>query len=313
MYITSYFLPGYTSGLLPHFPPIKHKKNMVGNNNTKNEAHKASSQGSVLNQPSFFFVCSVLHRSRHGNVIGQHLLAAALNTISHHLHWQDTERLFKLYAELLDAEQEGGDEGRGGHGGQVQVAVAQLLVQGQRQEEQPDGQEARGVPGVHQRHGRLEDALAHAHGVAEAAQVAVDRAQLHVVHVGVVHHGAQLLHNAHGAVLGLHDLVSVLLAQQTHKFRVQLILLILPVPEVALDRASIGNDQVSEPGLLSNHFRGVGVPILGVEEAKAVAHKVTGAVNGETPLNAGIPPPRIGRVSTEDQQQTQSRGAQGER
>mmetsp|Transcript_5516 Transcript_5516/g.7714 ORF Transcript_5516/g.7714 Transcript_5516/m.7714 type:complete len:282 (-) Transcript_5516:485-1330(-) len=252
-------------------------------------------------------------RGGHSNVVGKHLFAAALNAVAHDLHGQHAEGLLDLDAQLLNAQEEHGDQEGDGDGGQVQIAVAQLLVQGQRQEEQPDGQEARGVPGVHQRHGRLEDALAHAHGVAEAAQVAVDRAQLHVVHVGVVHHGAQLLHNAHGAVLGLHDLVSVLLAQQTHKFRVQLILLILPVPEVALDRASIGNDQVSEPGLLSNHFRGVGVPILGVEEAKAVAHKVTGAVNGETPLNAGIPPPRIGRVSTEDQQQTQSRGAQGER
>mmetsp|Transcript_12012 Transcript_12012/g.19302 ORF Transcript_12012/g.19302 Transcript_12012/m.19302 type:complete len:322 (-) Transcript_12012:502-1467(-) len=313
MYITSYFLPGYTSGLLPHFPPIKHKKNMVGNNNTKNEAHKASSQGSVLNQPSFFFVCSVLHRSRHGNVIGQHLLAAALNTISHHLHWQDTERLFKLHAELLDAEQEGGDEGRGGHGGQVQVAVAQFLVQRQRQAQQPDVQEARGVPRVHQRNGRLEDALHGPEGVAEPGEVLVDLLLLDGRQVGVAHRLAQQLHDAAGAVGGGHHVVGLLRAQQGRELPAQLLRLGRPVAEVPLEHAGKADDLVGELGLLGDDLRGVGIPIIGVVVAQTIAHKVAAAVDGETPQNPSLPPSIVGIVGPKDKQETQGRDSKSKR
>jgi len=62
------------------------------------------------------------------------LVAGGDGAVAHHLEGQDGEGLLDLDADLLDAEEEEGDDDLGGDDGPVVPRIAQRLPQRERQE-----------------------------------------------------------------------------------------------------------------------------------------------------------------------------------
>ena len=95
------------------------------------------------------------------------LVTPGSDLIAKALHGEDGERLLKLGGELLDPEEEDRRERDGGDLGDVVPRPLEWIVHGERQEQEPGGEEAGGVTGVEEGHGRRQEALATPQGVLE--------------------------------------------------------------------------------------------------------------------------------------------------
>mmetsp|Transcript_27762 Transcript_27762/g.71444 ORF Transcript_27762/g.71444 Transcript_27762/m.71444 type:complete len:205 (-) Transcript_27762:897-1511(-) len=105
-----------------------------------------------------------------GGVIVQvpvQLLRGLPHPLAQRVQRQDAEGLLQLHRELLDAEHEDGGHGGGGDGADVVPRLVKGVPQRERHQQQPHGQEARGVPRVHQRYGVGKDPLADFGGLAQ--------------------------------------------------------------------------------------------------------------------------------------------------
>eukprot|EP00964_Phaeocystis_antarctica_P102814 scaffold68128_cov63-Phaeocystis_antarctica.AAC.2 len=158
-------------------------------------------------------------------------------------------------------------------------------IDGKRQQCEPEADEARGVPRVDDGDGRLEDALARAHVVAQLGERCVHAAAIPPVERCLADGGAQLLQCIALSVGARHILV-------------------------VLGAAEEGAQAAREGGRLGG---GAAAPVLEltvarvlvVHEGVGLAHERAALVDDVAPDAARVVPARVARVGAEDEEQTE--------
>mmetsp|Transcript_20804 Transcript_20804/g.49207 ORF Transcript_20804/g.49207 Transcript_20804/m.49207 type:complete len:512 (+) Transcript_20804:236-1771(+) len=239
------------------------------------------------------------------------LVAPISDLVAEGLHGQDREGFLHLRGQLLDPEQKQGDHGGGGDHPDVVPGRLEGLVQGQRHEEQPEGQKPGRVAVVDQRDGGGQQTLAGSQVVLEDGQGLVHLVLSHEVHGEVLDGHGEIEQRAVGPVGRVDDGVRLGFRQSLVQLQPEGGLVLPLRREVALHGPNEGpgaDRQPLEVGLAL--LRG---DVRGVVEGVAHADQVARVVDVHPPVLSRLVPSLVGRVGAEDQQETEGSAGESER